>query len=157
MKKLVAYFSATGTTNDVAKKLAQAIESDIFEIVPVKPYTARDLNWMDKNSRSTLEAKQSNIRPEMANKLENANEYDIIHLGFPIWWYTAPKIVNTFLESIDTANKTIILFATSGGSGLGNTAEDLKKSCDSTTRIISGKILSASQDISSLKRWAKKY
>lgn len=157
MKKLVVYFSATGTTRDVAKKLAQAIEADIFEIVPAKPYTARDLNWMDKNARTTLEAKQENIRPEMANKLKDANEYDTIYLGFPIWWYSAPKIVNTFLESIDTSNKTIILFATSGGSGLGNTSDDLKKSCDSRTKIVSGTILNAGQDIFSLKQWAEKY
>ena len=157
MKDLVVYFSATGTTALVAKKLAQAIGADIFEIVPSKPYTARDLNWMDKNSRSSIEARDESMRPEIANKLKNINEYDKIYLGFPIWWYTAPKIVNTFLESIDSANKTIVLFATSGGSSLGKTIDDISKSCDGSTKVISGAVLNRDQDVASLKQWAKKY
>ncbi len=157
MKDLVVYFSATGTTALVAKKLAQAIGADIFEIVPSKPYTARDLNWMDKNSRSSIEARDESMRPEIANKLKNINEYDKIYLGFPIWWYTAPKIVNTFLESIDSANKTIVLFATSGGSSLGKTIDDISKSCDASTKVISGAVLNPDQDVASLKQWAKKY
>lgn len=135
MKYLVAYFSATGKTKSVAEKLSKAINADIFEIKPKHPYTAKDLNWMDSNSRSTIELKDRNSRPEIENKLSNIDDYNTIFLVFPIWWYTAPRIINSFLESYDMKNKTIILFATSGGSGLNNTKNDLQISCDNQLRL----------------------
>lgn len=153
MKYLVAYFSATGKTKSVAENLSKAIDADIFEIKPKHPYTAKDLNWMDSNSRSTIESKDRNSRPEIENKLSNIDDYHTIFLGFPIWWYTAPRIINSFLESYDMKNKTIILFATSGGSGLNNTKNDLQISCDKSTTIISGKVLNSHQDADSLKQW----
>lgn len=155
MKYLVAYFSATGNTETVAKNLSKAIDADIFEIKPKRPYTEKDLNWMDSNSRSTIESKDKNSRPEIENKLSNIDDYDTIFLGFPIWWYTAPRIINSFLESYDMKNKTIILFATSGGSSLNNTKNDLQISCDKSTTIISGKVLNPHQDVDSLKQWIK--
>ena len=155
MKNLVAYFSASGTTKQVANNLATAIGADVFEIVPKQIYTTADLNWMDKKSRSSLEMADKNSRPQIKNELKNMAEYDVVFLGFPIWWYTAPRIINTFLESYNFSGKTIVLFATSGGSGLGNTAKDLKPSCDKSTNIISGKILNGRPSKAELKAWAE--
>ena len=119
MKKLVAYFSASGTTRKVAEELAAAIGADVYEIRPKAPYTRADLDWMDKKSRSTLEMKDPSSRPELADRDARIAEYDEVFLGFPIWWYVAPTIINTFLESYDFSGKKIVLFATSGGSGFG--------------------------------------
>ena len=119
--KLVAYFSASGVTAKVAETLAEAIGADIFEIEPKVPYTEADLNWMNKNARSTIEMNDPASRPEIAAKRDNMADYDTIFVGFPIWWYVAPTIINTFLESYDLTGKTIIPFATSGGSGIGKT------------------------------------
>ena len=124
-KKLVAFFSCTGTTKKVAENLSKAIGGDLYEIVPTKLYTNADLNWTDKTSRSSLEMNDKNSRPEIATKVSNMEDYDTIFIGFPIWWYVAPRIINTFLESYDFSGKKIIVFCTSGGSGLGNTVEDL--------------------------------
>ncbi len=129
MKKLVAYFSASGVTEAVAKKLAAIAEADLFEIKPKVAYTTADLNWMDKKSRSSVEMSNPDSRPEIANTLANMHEYDIVFLGFPIWWYVAPTIINTFLESYDFAGKTIVPFATSGGSGMGKTIDVLRPLC----------------------------
>ncbi|HJC42939.1 MAG TPA: NAD(P)H-dependent oxidoreductase, partial [Candidatus Mediterraneibacter gallistercoris] len=118
-KTLVAYFSASGVTARVAKNLAGAADADLYEIRPAVPYTSADLNWMDKSSRSSVEMKDKSSRPELADTDADIASYDRIFVGFPIWWYTAPTIINTFLESYDFSGKTIILFATSGGSGLG--------------------------------------
>ena len=126
MKKLVAYFSASGVTAKAAEKLAKATGADLFEIKPAVPYTNADLNWMDKQSRSTVEMKDPNSRPEIAEKLENMADYDTVFIGFPIWWYVAPTIINTFVESYDFAGKTLIPFATSGGSGMGKTVDVLR-------------------------------
>ena len=126
MKKLVAYFSASGVTAKAAEKLAKATGADLFEINPAVPYTNADLNWMDKQSRSTVEMKDPNSRPEIAEKLENMADYDTVFIGFPIWWYVAPTIINTFVESYDFAGKTLIPFATSGGSGMGKTVDVLR-------------------------------
>ena len=115
-KTLVAYFSASGTTMDVASRLARVTDSDLFAIVPVNPYTSADLNWRDKQSRSTREAADPSCRPAITSRVEHIEGYDTIFLGFPIWWYVAPAIINTFLESYDLTGKTIVLFATSGGS-----------------------------------------
>ena len=120
-KKLVAYFSASGTTAAVARILAEAAEADLYEIKPQAPYTRADLNWQDKKSRSSVEMNDKSFRPPLADRDAHIEDYDTIFLGFPIWWYTAPTIINTFLESYDFSGKTIILFATSGGSGFSNT------------------------------------
>ena len=137
-KKLVVYFSASGVTAKVAQTLAEAIGADIFEIAPKIPYTEADLNWMDKNARSTIEMNDPSSRPEIAAKCDNINDYDTVFVGFPIWWYVAPTIINTFLESCDLTGKTIIPFATSGTSGMGKTNEKLAPSCKGA-RLLEGK------------------
>lgn len=126
-KILVAYFSASGVTRAAAEKLAKAARADLFEIKPAQPYTKADLDWMDKQSRSSVEMRDPDSRPEIAETLKNAEDYDTVFVGFPIWWYVAPTIVSTFLESCDLSGKTLIPFATSGGSGLGKTEEILHK------------------------------
>ncbi len=138
-KKLVAYFSASGVTAKVAETLAEAIGADIFEIEPKVPYTEADLNWMDKKARSTIEMNDPASRPEIAVKRDNMKDYDTIFVGFPIWWYVAPTIINTFLESYDLTGKTIIPFATSGGSDIGKTNERLAPSCKGA-KLIDGKV-----------------
>ena len=140
-KKLVAYFSAGGVTKKVAERLAAAAGADLFEIEPAVPYTVADLDWTNKKSRSSVEMNDPSSRPEIARRLDSLEEYDTVFLGFPIWWYVAPTIINTFLESYDFAGKTIIPFATSGGSGLGKTVEVLKPLCDPTAKWRPGKML----------------
>lgn len=125
-KKLVAYFSASGVTKKVALRLAQEELAELFEICPKIEYTSADLNWMDDNSRSFLEMKAQSCRPEILNKLDNLDQYEIIYLGFPIWWYVEPRIIDTFLESYNFSKKQIVPFATSGGSGISNVVENLK-------------------------------
>lgn len=154
-KKLVAYFSASGVTAGVAERLAKAAGADIFEIKPVVPYTNADLDWMDKNSRSTVEMKDPGSRPEIAEKLSNMEDYDTVFIGFPIWWYVAPHIINTFVESYDLSEKKIIPFATSGGSGMGKTVEVLKKLCPNANWD-DGKMLNRLSD-SELEKWAKSF
>lgn len=125
-KKLVAYFSASGVTKKVALRLAQEELAELFEICPKIEYTSADLNWMDDNSRSSLEMKAQSCRPEILNKLDNLDQYEIIYLGFPIWWYVEPRIIDIFLESYNFSKKQIVPFATSGGSGISNVVENLK-------------------------------
>lgn len=156
MKSLVAYFSATGTTKALAEKLAKVAGADIFEIEPKIPYTDADLNWMDKNSRSSVEMKNLSSRPEIKNKLENIEEYNTIFVGFPIWWYVAPTIINTFLESYNLQGKKIVPFATSGGSNMGRTNMYLQGSCKGAT-LFEGKRFSSSASESELKEWAEKF
>ena len=156
-KKLVAFFSCTGTTKKVAENLSKAIGGDLYEIVPTKLYTNADLNWTDKTSRSSLEMNDKNSRPEIATKVSNMEDYDTIFIGFPIWWYVAPRIINTFLESYDFSGKKIIVFCTSGGSGLGTTVADLEKSISSDTEIIEGKHFGVNTSIEELKEWANKF
>ena len=156
-KFLVAYFSASGTTKKVAENLAIAATADIYEIKPKTIYTNEDLNWRDKNSRSSIEMKDLNSRPEIIEENLAIETYDTIFLGFPIWWYVAPTIINTFLESYDFSNKKIILFATSGGSGFGRTTENLKNSVSTSTQIIEGKILNYNTNIDELKKWAESF
>lgn len=153
MKKLVAYFSASGTTKKVAEALSKVAEAELYEITPKVPYTTADLNWMDKKSRSSLEMADKSSRPEIVRKSLDTKKYDIIFLGFPIWWYVAPTIINTFLESFDFSGKTIVLFATSGGSGFGDTVNKLKVSCDKGTKIVPGKILNGHPSKEELKSW----
>ncbi len=152
-RKLVAYFSASGTTARVAKDLAQAAEADLYEIRPEVPYTKADLNWMDKESRSSVEMRDKNSRPALADRKADIAAYDTIFLGFPIWWYVAPTIINSFLESYDFSGKKIILFATSGGSGFGKTVEGLKSSVADDTMIMKGQILNGVQTTDGLKKW----
>lgn len=140
MNKLVAYFSATGTTENAAKTIAKLLECDIFEIVPAQLYTNDQLDWRNPKSRTTLEMNDKFCRPEIAEKVDSIDDYDVMLLGFPIWWYTAPRIINTFLESYDLAGKTIIPFATSGGSDLGNTVEQLKLSAPESI-FMEGRVL----------------
>ena len=152
-KKLVAYFSASGVTAKVADMLADAIGADIHEIRPKNPYTKADLNWMNKKSRSSIEMNDKTIRPEIAESNIQIDDYDVIFLGFPIWWYVAPTIINTFLEKYDFSGKKIILFATSGGSKFGETVEELKVSVSADTEIVEGKLLNGRQSIASIKAW----
>ncbi|PHO08146.1 flavodoxin [Thermoanaerobacterium thermosaccharolyticum] len=154
-KALVAYFSCTGTTKSVAEILADVAGADLYEIKPEVPYTAADLNWMDKKSRSTMEMKDPSSRPAISGKVSNMGEYDIVFLGFPIWWYVAPTIINTFLGSYDFSGKTIILFATSGGSGFGKTVEKLKGSVSPDTKIKEGRILNGKPSRVELASWIK--
>ena len=128
-KALVAYFSASGVTAKLAKALASATDADLFEIKPVTPYTSKDLNWMDKTSRSTMEMQDKSSRPEMAETLSSCAQYDTVFVGFPIWWYVEPRIVDTFLERSDFSGKTVIPFATSGGSGIEKAERSLKSHC----------------------------
>lgn len=144
--KLVAYFSASGVTAEAAKKLAKAAGADLFEIKPAVPYTDADLSWTNPKSRSSVEMKNGDSRPEIAERLEGMEKYDTVYVGFPIWWYIAPTIINTFLESYDFAGKTIILFATSGGSGFGKAVEALKGSCAGCKKIVEGRLFNSAAD-----------
>lgn len=154
-KKLVAYFSASGVTAKVADMLADAVGADIYEIRPEVPYTKADLNWMDKKSRSTIEMNDRTSRPAIADKNAKVEQYDTIFLGFPIWWYRAPSIINTFLESYNFSGKKIILFATSGGSKFGKTVEELKVSVPATCEIIEVKLLNGKQTIPAIRNWTE--
>ena len=138
-KKLVAYFSASGTTRKIAEIIAQVAEADLYEIMPKQPYSKADLNWMDKKSRSSVEMSNPASRPEIVKDLPDLSQYDTVIIGFPIWWYVAPTIINTFLESYDFSGKKIVLFATSGGSGFGNTVSELKPSAPDA-KILEGKV-----------------
>lgn len=139
-KRLVAFFSASGTTKKVAEMIAETAEADMYEITPKQLYSKADLNWMDKKSRSSVEMSDKKSRPEITDTDAHIDRYDEIFLGFPIWWYVAPTIINTFLESYDFSDKKIILFATSGGSGFGNTVKELIPSAPDAN-IVEGKIL----------------
>ena len=152
-KKLVAFFSASGTTKKVAEMIAEEAKADLFEIEPKVPYTKADLDWMNKKSRSSVEMSDKTFRPELAGDEVHMADYDEIILGFPIWWYVAPTIINTFLEKYDLTGKKIVLFATSGGSGFGNTVLELQPSAPKT-EIVEGKILNrmTKQEISD---WVK--
>ena len=152
-KTLVAYFSASGTTAKAAKSLADAANADLYEIRPAVPYTQADLNWMDKKSRSSVEMNDKSSRPALADKDADISSYDKILLGFPIWWYVAPTIINSFLESYDFSGKKIVLFATSGGSGFGKTVDGLKGSVAADTVITEGKILNGNPSPDELKAW----
>lgn len=153
-KVLVAYFSASGVTERAAKALAEAAGADIYEIRPEVPYTAADLDWTDKTSRSTVEMRDPDSRPAIAGRLESMGDYDVILLGFPIWWYTAPTIIKTFLESYDFSGKTIIIFATSGGSGLGDADETLGQVCRGAV-VKKGGMLNGRQSREKLEKWLK--
>ncbi|MCD8337352.1 MAG: NAD(P)H-dependent oxidoreductase [Lachnospiraceae bacterium] len=154
-KALVAYFSASGVTAALAKRLADAIGADLHEIQPEVPYTKEDLDWTNKNSRSSEEMNDKSFRPQIANRMENIDDYNIIYIGFPIWWYVAPTIINTFLEQYNLAGKEIIPFATSGSSGMGRTNEELKASCKGAV-LKEGRRFAANAGAAELKAWAEK-
>ena len=151
-KKLVAYFSASGTTKKAAERLAKATGTDLFEIKPKVPYSSADLNWMDKKSRSSVEMSDPSSRPEIAEELPHLADYDTVFLGFPIWWYVAPRIINTFVESYDFTGKTLVPFATSGGSGMGRTVDELQKLCPNANWK-AGKMMNGISD-KALADWA---
>ena len=152
-RKLVAYFSASGVTGNVAKTLAEAANAGLYEIKPKVPYTAADLNWMDKKSRSSVEMQDKTSRPKIADHNAPIEYADVIFVGFPIWWYVAPHIINSFLEAYDFSGKTIVLFATSGGSDFGRTLEALEDSVRSTAHLMEGRMLNGKQDMDALKSW----
>lgn len=154
MKTLVAYFSASGQTAKLAKTLAGVTGGDLFEIAPETAYTAADLDWMDKKSRSTIEMKDPKSRPAIAGKVADMAQYDTVFVGFPIWWYQAPRIIETFLESYDFSGKTVIPFATSGGSGMGKTNSVLKPSCGGA-KLLEGKVFRRGTSKSDLAAWAE--
>ena len=151
-KKLIAYFSASGVTAAVAKALADALGADLFEIAPAVPYTKADLNWNDRSSRSSVEMADPSSRPAVAARCENLADYDTVFVGFPIWWYVAPTIVNTFLEQYDWSGKTIVPFATSGGSDMGKTNAALAPSCKGA-QLLEGKVLPRRVSREALLAW----
>lgn len=154
MSALVAYFSATGTTAKAAQALAEAAGADLYEIKPAVPYTSADLNWMDKRSRSSVEMNDKRFRPALADANAPVDGHNVVFLGFPIWWYTAPTIVNSFLEAYDFSGKTIVLFATSGGSGLGRAVSDLQGSAP-CAKIVDGRMLNGRLSEAELKKWVE--
>ena len=145
-KTLVAYFSAEGNTKVLAKTISDVVKGDIFEIAPT-------VNWQNKSSRSSVEMQDKASRPTIADKVENMDQYDTVFVGFPIWWYEAPRIVQTFLESYDFSGKTVVTFATSGGSGMGKTDSILQKSCSASTKWVNGKVLRPYADSKTVENW----
>lgn len=154
MKTLVAYFSASGETKKLASTLATVVDGDLFEIRPIVPYTAADLDWHDKASRSTIEMSDTACRPPIANAVTNIGQYGTIYIGFPIWWYEAPRIIQTFLESYDLTDKTVIPFATSGGSEMGNTDSILQRSAKTANWKL-GKRIRADASTQEVAAWVK--
>ena len=152
-RNLIAYFSASGVTEGLAKTFQKALGGDLFEIVPVEPYTNSDLNWNDKESRSTKESKDKNIHPAIRDRVARMDDYDTVYVGFPIWWYTAPNIIFGFLASYDLAGKTVIPFATSGGSPIGRSASDMRAFAEGAD-VKEGKRFSATASADEIKRWA---
>ena len=155
-KKLVAFFSASGVTAQAARSLADAAGADLYEIKPAVPYSNADLDWMNKKSRSSIEMNDKASRPAIADTDAHVADYDVVFVGFPIWWYIAPTIINTFLERYDFSGKKIVLFATSGGSGFGKTVSNLQPSAPNA-KIIEGKVLNGRHDKASLAAWAAQF
>ncbi|SKA71137.1 Flavodoxin [Eubacterium uniforme] len=153
-KVLVAYFSASGVTKRVAENLAQAAGADLFEIVPEQIYTSADLNWQDKNSRSSVEMNDRSCRPAISSKVDDMSQYTYVFVGFPVWWYREPSIIDTFMESYDFSGITVIPFCTSGGSGLGNSAKNMQALADGAN-VIDGKRLSSTVQVIELEQWVK--
>ncbi len=152
--KLVAYFSASGTTERVAKDLAGAIGADLFEIAPVEPYTSADLDWQDKQSRSTIEMNDESCRPAITGSVDNMVQYDAVFVGFPVWWYVEPRIIDTFLEAYDFSGKTVVPFATSGGSGLGKAPQRMQELVPGA-QVLAGKLLNGRPSATELRAWAE--
>ena len=155
-KVLVAYFSATGTTAGVADKLAKVTGGELFEIKPAQPYSEADLDWRNNQSRSSVEMADMNSRPEIDSKVENMSQYNVVFIGFPIWWYREPSIIDTFMESYDFADKTVIPFATSGSSGMGKSGENMQKLAPNA-KVFEGKRFPANVSEEVLKTWADEW
>ena len=155
-KTLVAYFSASGVTKKLAENLASAIGADIYEIEPQVKYTRADLNWMDKKSRSTVEMNDLSARPAIGTRVENMEHYDVVFVGFPIWWYREPSIIDTFMEAYDFTGKTVIPFATSGGSGMGDSSRIMQKLADGA-KVAEGRRFTARASAEELRSWAAKW
>lgn len=155
-KVLIAYFSASGVTKKLAETLSEATGGDLFEIVPEQPYTKADLNWMNPKSRSSVEMKDRSSRPAISSKVEDISSYDIVFVGFPVWWYREPSIIDTFVESYDLSGKTIIPFATSGSSGIGSSGENIAALAKGA-KVSAGERLKASASVEELKDWASKW
>ena len=153
-KILVAYFSASGVTAKLAQNLAKAIGADLYEIKPEQPYTKADLNWMNKKSRSSVEMNDRSSRPAISGKVDNIEQYDTVFVGFPIWWYREPSIIDTFIESYDFSGKTIVPFATSGGSGMGDSAQNMQALVPGA-KVKEGKRFSPRESADKLKAWAE--
>ena len=153
-KTLVAYFSATGTTARVGQQIAEALGADTFAIEPEQPYTSVDLNWNDRKSRSSVEMNDESCRPAIAGTVNDMASYDVVFVGFPVWWYVEPRIIDTFLESYDVSGKTIIPFATSGGSGLGRAPQRMQQIAAGST-VVAGKLLNGRQSADALRAWAR--
>ena len=153
-KVLVAYFSVSGDTAMVAKQLAKAANADIFAIKPAVPYTEADLDWHDKNSRTSVEMRTMEA-PEIADKVENMESYDTVFVGFPVWWYLAPTIVNGFLKSYDFSGKTVIPFATSGGSDMAKAEAVLQTKTSRETKWLPGKLINGDMSLDDMKEWVK--
>lgn len=151
-KALIAYFSASGVTEKLAKTLAATVNGDLFEIRPPQPYTDADLNWNDSHSRSTVEMQDKSARPELVGEVADMAQYDTVFVGFPIWWYEAPRIIQTFLEHYDLTGKTVVPFGTSGGSAMGKTASILQKSCPGA-KVLEGRVLRSSAPEKELSGW----
>lgn len=150
---LVTYFSAGGQTARLARTIAQAAGADLYEIRPAQPYTAADLNWHDPASRSSIEMKDAACRPPLAGDAPDMAGYDAVFVGFPIWWYQAPRIIETFLASADFSGKRVVPFATSGGSGMGRTQEILQKSCPTQAVFLPGRRLSSTANLGAIRNW----
>ena len=155
-KALVAYFSASGVTANMAKKLSSAIGADLFEIVPEIPYTKADLDWMDKKSRSTIEMNDRNCRPAIVSTINNMGQYDVVFVGFPVWWYREPSIIDTFMEQYDFSGKTVVPFATSGSSGIGDSGKNMQELAKGA-KVASGKRFANSVSGEELKNWASEW
>lgn len=155
-KALVAYFSASGVTAGVAERLATSIGADLYEIKPEVPYTSDDLNWQNRESRSSVEMKDKSSRPAIGNKVDDMAQYQIVFVGYPIWWYREPSIIDTFIEAYDFAGKTIVTFATSGGSGLGESTSNIQ-ALASEANVVDGKKFAGSVSETELKAWAERY
>lgn len=154
-RKLVAYFSASGVTAKLAERLSEAIGADLHEIRAKEQYSQADLDWRNDKSRSSIEMKNKTFRPEIVDDKISISEYDTVFVGFPIWWYVAPTIINTFLESHDFSGKTVVVFATSGSSDFGNTINELKISLPDSTKLIEGKVLNGKYTNKELSDWAE--
>ena len=154
-RKLVAYFSASGVTAKLAEQLSEAIGADLHEIRAKEQYSQADLDWRNDKSRSSIEMKNKTFRPEIVDDKISISEYDTVFVGFPIWWYVAPTIINTFLESHDFSGKTVVVFATSGSSDFGNTINELKISLPDSTKLIEGKVLNGKYTNKELSDWAE--
>ena len=155
-KSLVAYFSASGVTAKIAEKLSNAIGADLFEIVPEQIYTDADLNWQDPGSRSSVEMKDRSSRPAITSKVEDMSQYDVVFVGFPVWWYREPSIIDTFVEAYDFAGKTIVPFATSGSSGIGDSGKNMQ-SLAKGANVVEGKRFPVNVSADELKKWADEW